>query len=84
MHLAMHPRLESNARMLDDLEQFLVTYLGKGVIGAKDTPNFIANRIGVFSIEAMHHAQRFGLGFDVANALTGPLYRPPNADFSRC
>src|SRR5690606_29857200 len=31
---------ETDAAMLDDLEAFLVTYLGKGVIRAKDTPNF--------------------------------------------
>jgi 3-hydroxyacyl-CoA dehydrogenase len=41
--------------------RFLTTTLGKGVIRAKDTPNFIANRVGVFSILAtMHHAQRSG------------------------
>ena len=45
-------------------ETFLTT-LGKGVIRAKDTPNFIANRVGVFSIlAAFHHTRRFGLGFD--------------------
>ena len=44
--------------MLDDLEKFLVTTLGKGVIRAKDTPNFIANRVGVFSMLAtIHHAR---------------------------
>ena len=59
--------------LLDALEAFLTTTLGKGVIRAKDTPNFIANRIGVFSILAtMLHTQRLGLGFDVVDALTGP------------
>ncbi|MGH8763203.1 MAG: 3-hydroxyacyl-CoA dehydrogenase/enoyl-CoA hydratase family protein [Nitrosospira sp.] len=74
---------ESAAAMLDDLEKFLVTYLGKGVIRAKDTPNFIANRIGVFSLLAtMHHAREFGLGFDLVDALTGPLIgRPKSATF---
>ena len=43
------------------LETFLVTTLGKGVGRAKDTPNFIGNRVGVFSMLAtMHHAQRLG------------------------
>ncbi len=47
--------------LLDGLETFLTTTLGKGVIRAKDTPNFIANRIGIFSVLAtMHHAQAFG------------------------
>ncbi len=60
--------------LLDQLETFLVTTLGKGVVRAKDTPNFIANRVGVFSMLAtMAHTERFGLGFDVVDALTGPL-----------
>ena len=69
--------------LLDDLEKFLVTTLGKGVIRAKDTPNFIANRVGVFSMLAtIHHAQQFSLGFDVVDALTGPLIgRPRSATF---
>jgi 3-hydroxyacyl-CoA dehydrogenase len=69
--------------LLDDLEKFLVTTLGKGVIRAKDTPNFIANRVGVFSMLAtIHHAQQFGLGFDVVDALTGPsIGRPKSATF---
>ena len=47
--------------ILDGLEAFLTTTLGKGVVCAKDTPNFIGNRIGVFSILAtMHHTRRSG------------------------
>ncbi|MDT3474624.1 hypothetical protein [Stenotrophomonas maltophilia] len=43
------------------MEAFLVTTLGKGVVYAKDTPNFIGNRIGVFSIlSTIHHTQQFG------------------------
>jgi 3-hydroxyacyl-CoA dehydrogenase len=58
---------------LDALETFLTTALGKGVIRALDTPNFIANRIGVFSIlAACTTPQAFGLGFDEVDALTGP------------
>ncbi|MDR2240766.1 MAG: 3-hydroxyacyl-CoA dehydrogenase/enoyl-CoA hydratase family protein [Zoogloeaceae bacterium] len=69
--------------MLDDLETFLTTTLGKGVVRAADTPNFIANRVGVFSMLAvMHHADRLGLGFDVVDALTGPaIGRPKSATF---
>jgi 3-hydroxyacyl-CoA dehydrogenase len=69
--------------ILDQLEEFLVTALGKGVIRAKDTPNFIANRVGVFSIlAAFHHTERLGLGFDEVDALTGPLIgRPKSATF---
>jgi 3-hydroxyacyl-CoA dehydrogenase len=74
---------ETRADILDDLEKFLVTTLGKGVIRARDTPNFIANRVGVFSMLAtIHHAQKFALGFDLVDALTGPLIgRPKSATF---
>jgi 3-hydroxyacyl-CoA dehydrogenase len=73
----------TDAALLDRLEAFLVTVLGKGVVRAKDTPNFVANRIGVFSIVAtMVHTQRFGLPFDVVDALTGPaIGRPKSASF---
>ena len=69
--------------ILDQLETFLVTTLGKGVVRAKDTPNFIANRVGVFSLLAtIHHAERLKLGFDVVDALTGTLIgRPKSATF---
>jgi 3-hydroxyacyl-CoA dehydrogenase len=69
--------------ILDGLENFLVTTLGKGVIRAKDTPNFIANRVGVFSMLAtIHHAEQFGISFDVVDALTGTLVgRPRSATF---
>ncbi|MGQ0579012.1 MAG: 3-hydroxyacyl-CoA dehydrogenase/enoyl-CoA hydratase family protein [Betaproteobacteria bacterium] len=69
--------------ILDQLEEFLVTTLGKGVIRAKDTPNFIANRVGVFSILAtFHHTRQFGLAFDEVDALTGSLIgRPKSATY---
>jgi 3-hydroxyacyl-CoA dehydrogenase len=67
------PTAESDADVMDALEAFLTTTLGKGVIRAKDTPNFVANRVGVFSMLAtMHHTLQFKLGFDEVDALTGP------------
>jgi 3-hydroxyacyl-CoA dehydrogenase len=74
---------ESDPRHLDELEQFLVTALGKGVVRAKDTPNFIANRVGVFSMLAtLHHAERLKLAFDVVDDLTGTrVGRPKSATF---
>jgi 3-hydroxyacyl-CoA dehydrogenase len=73
----------TDAGTLDALETWLVSRLGKGVIRALDTPNFVANRIGVFSILAvMHHTQAFGLGFDTVDALTGPkIGRPKSATY---
>ena len=84
MHLVeLIPCTGTDETLLDRLEEFLVSTLGKGVVRAKDTPNFIANRIGVFSLLAtVHHAQRLGLGFDTVDALTGRyLGRPKSATF---
>ncbi|MFC4727506.1 3-hydroxyacyl-CoA dehydrogenase/enoyl-CoA hydratase family protein [Coralloluteibacterium thermophilus] len=84
MHLAeLIPGSATSREVLEGLEAFLVTTLGKGVVYARDTPNFIGNRIGVFSmLSAMHHTEAFGLGFDVADALTGPgIGRPKSATY---
>ncbi|HSC80237.1 MAG TPA: 3-hydroxyacyl-CoA dehydrogenase/enoyl-CoA hydratase family protein [Chitinolyticbacter sp.] len=77
------PLAKTEAVLLDNLESFLVTRLGKGVVRAKDTPNFIGNRIGVFSMLAtIHHAEQFGIRFDVVDDLTGPrMGRPKSATF---
>jgi 3-hydroxyacyl-CoA dehydrogenase len=84
MHLAeLIPARATDLAVLDGLEVFLTSVLGKGVVRAKDTPNFIGNRIGVFSILAtMHHTAQSGLGFDTVDALTGPaIGRPKSATF---
>jgi 3-hydroxyacyl-CoA dehydrogenase len=75
MHLVeLIAQKDTESALLDQLETFLVTTLGKGVVRARDTPNFVANRVGVFSMLAtMVHTERFGLGFDVVDALTGPV-----------
>ena len=63
---------KTDAALLDALETFLTTALGKGVIRARDTPNFIANRIGIFSVLAtLRHAATLQLPYDVVDALTG-------------
>ena len=73
MHLVeLIPTAATRPEILDQLEGFLVSTLGKGVVRAKDTPNFIANRVGVFSMLAtMFEAQKFGLACDVVDDLTG-------------
>ena len=84
MHLAeLIPARTTDAAVLEGLESFLTTTLGKGVVYAKDTPNFIGNRIGVFSMLAtMHHTAEMDLGFDEVDALTGPsLGRPKSATY---
>lgn len=77
------PCKESLPAVLDDLERFLVTTIGKGVVRAKDTPNFLANRVGVFSMLAtIANASKLGIRFDVVDDLTGPrLGRPKSATF---
>jgi len=58
--------------VLDDLEAFVTSALGKGVIRAHDTPNFIANRVGIASMLAtIKEAENFGLSYDVVDDLTG-------------
>jgi 3-hydroxyacyl-CoA dehydrogenase len=58
--------------ILDSLEAFVTTGLGKGVVRAKDTPNFIANRVGVAGMLAtMKEVENFGLSYDVVDDLTG-------------
>ncbi|MES2480479.1 MAG: 3-hydroxyacyl-CoA dehydrogenase/enoyl-CoA hydratase family protein [Pseudomonadota bacterium] len=58
--------------VLDQLEAFVTSGLGKGVVRAKDSPNFIANRVGIAGMLAtMKEAERFGLPFDVVDDLTG-------------
>ncbi|NUS37742.1 MAG: 3-hydroxyacyl-CoA dehydrogenase/enoyl-CoA hydratase family protein [Lysobacter sp.] len=84
MHLAeLIPARSTDQAVLDGLEAFLTTTLGKGVVVARDTPNFIGNRIGVFSmLAAMHHTQQLELGFDTVDALTGPaIGRPKSATY---
>ena len=58
--------------VLDELEAFVTSALGKGVIRAHDTPNFIANRIGIAGMLAIiRQTEAFGLTYDVVDDLTG-------------
>ena len=84
MHLLeLIPTEHTDPVLLNVLEPFMTSVLGKGVVRAKDTPNFVANRVGVFSILAvLAEAQRFNLGFDTVDALTGSkLGRAKSATF---
>src|SRR6185312_4111054 len=84
MHLVeVIPGRVTDPKLLEGLEAFLTSTLGKGVVFAKDTPNFIGNRIGVFSIlSTMYHTTQFKLGFDAVDALTGPaIGRPKSATY---
>jgi 3-hydroxyacyl-CoA dehydrogenase len=62
----------TQAQVLDDLEAFVTSNLGKGVVHAKDSPNFIANRVGIAGmLTTMKEVENFGLTFDVVDDLTG-------------
>ena len=59
-------------QVLDQLEAFVTSTLGKNVVRAKDTPNFIANRVGIAGMLAtMVEAKKYGLSVDVVDDLTG-------------
>ena len=74
----------------ESLVQFLLDYgrkfLGKKTVLCKDTPAFIANRIGVFSIMSLFHTvKEMGLSVEEVDKLTGPvLGRPKSATFRTC
>jgi len=84
MHLVeLIPHAGTDKKVMDLLEDFLTRNLGKGVVRARDTANFIGNRVGMFTmLSVMRHAERLGLGFDTVDALTGPaIGRPKSATF---
>ena len=52
----------TDATVLDQLETFVTRCLGKGVVRAKDRPNFVANRIGIAGmLGTIKEAERYGL-----------------------
>jgi 3-hydroxyacyl-CoA dehydrogenase len=66
------PTPTTRAEILDQLESFVTTAVGKGVVRAKDTPNFVANRVGIAGMLAtIIEAEKFGLTYDVVDDLTG-------------
>jgi 3-hydroxyacyl-CoA dehydrogenase len=69
--------------LLDNLETWLTSRIGKGIVRALDTPNFIANRVGVaWLLMVAHHTARLGLSFDEVDALTGlKIGLPKSATF---
>ena len=76
----------ADAGLVDDLIAFLQDELGKGVVRARDTPNFIGNRLGVFAIFSMLHLmQEEHLSVAEVDALSGPLMgRPSSATLRLC
>jgi len=69
--------------VIGSLAEFCDRRLGKGVVVAKDTPNFIANRVGTYSmLNAIHLMTVLGMTFEEVDACTGPaLGWPKSATF---
>lgn len=81
--LEIIPTPFTDKEVIDFLMNYGDLYLGKTTVLAKDTPAFIANRIGVFSIMSIFHLmEKIGLNVDEVEALTGPVIgRPKSATF---
>jgi 3-hydroxyacyl-CoA dehydrogenase len=70
--LELIPTPEADPAAIDAVSHFCDVQLGKGVVIAKDTPNFIGNRIGTFSVlNVMRLMQEMGLTIEEVDALTG-------------
>ncbi len=70
--LEIIPTPDSDRAAVEAIAQFADLRLGKGIVHAKDTPNFIANRIGAFSVlNAMRLMQELDLSIEEVDALTG-------------
>jgi 3-hydroxyacyl-CoA dehydrogenase len=70
--LELIPTAEADRAAIDAIAHFCDTRLGKGVVFAKDTPNFIGNRIGTFSVlNVMRLMQEMDLTVEEIDALTG-------------
>lgn len=72
--LEIIPTADTKPDVLDFLQHYGDLYLGKTVVLAKDTPGFIANRVGVWALlDAMQTMQKLGLTVEETDKLTGPV-----------
>jgi 3-hydroxyacyl-CoA dehydrogenase len=74
------PGPATDPEILSFVQRFAESELGKGVVLCKDTPNFVANRVGSFLGAAIHRAMvEFDLSIEEVDALTGPLMGVPKS-----
>ncbi|MBE3589446.1 MAG: enoyl-CoA hydratase/isomerase family protein [Firmicutes bacterium] len=81
--LELIPGPETDPQLLERIRQFAERRLGKGVVVAHDTPNFIANRLGTYATQVTIAEMRArGLSVDAVDAITGPaMGHPKSATF---
>ena len=81
--LEIVPCSETDPVVVDELADFISRRLGKGIVHAKDTANFIANRIGVYAIyKGIEHMLSMGMTVEEVDAIAGPATaRPKSAAF---
>lgn len=81
--LELIPTQFTKPEVVDQLETFSTSVVGKGVIRAFDTPNFVANRVGVAGmLLTFREVEKSGLGYDIVDDLTGKkLGRASSATF---
>jgi 3-hydroxyacyl-CoA dehydrogenase len=78
--LELIPTPDTDRSLMDSIAWFCDVRLGKGVVNAKDTPNFIANRIGTFSVlNVMRLMEENDLSIEEVDALTGPAVGWPKS-----
>lgn len=84
--LELIPTPKTDASVMEFLEDYGQRFLGKTTVVCKDTPAFIANRVGVFSIMSLFHTvTEMGLTVEEVDKLTGPIIgRPKSATFRTC
>ena len=77
------PTDHTDPLVVDAMRNFAERALGKGVVIARDTPDFIANRLGTFAgMQAIRYAFDAGYSIEEVDAITGPLIgRPSTATF---
>jgi 3-hydroxyacyl-CoA dehydrogenase len=78
--LEIIPGSATDPRIISALHDFADRRLGKGIVVARDTPNFIANRIGVFGVlDVIRAMQESSLTVEEVDFLTGPLIGHPKS-----
>ena len=84
--LEIIPTPATSPEVVEFLMDYGQRYLGKKTVLCKDTPAFIANRVGVYSIMSLFHAvEEMGLTVDEVDKLSGPIMgRPKSATFRTC